>query len=39
VNSHFDKNGTIANIETLNWFLVIGGTILREDGEWVEEEF
>jgi hypothetical protein len=40
VNSLFDKNGTIANIETLNWFLVMGGNDIKgRDGEWVQEEF
>jgi hypothetical protein len=42
LNSIFDQNTgcTKANIETLNWFLVVGGLDRRgEDGTWVQSEF
>jgi hypothetical protein len=41
-NSMFDQNTerTMANIETLNWFLVVGGLDRRgENGAWVQSEF
>lgn len=39
-NSIFGKKGTIANIKTLNWFLVMGGLDIRgEGGKWVDGEF
>lgn len=38
--SRFDDNGTMANIETINWLLVNGGLdIAGEDGSWVQAEF